>query len=659
MKRFFLVIGGSGSGKNYYINHHVPRPTEIIDIDEIKVQLGTAEAISNLKEILTNKFKEGIETIAHPSLGIKPIANVNKLKLAKMFGYHTTLVFVENSLEQAIKNVNKRVANGGHNVPLEKIKQSHEQINKSFNETKSFGADDIDEIINYKSNSNTEESFSTFFDKRSKAVLTESEMLDISILNIDKAKKQIIELLDVPVTITEKTDGVKITIVRNEKEYSPNWQENWIVSYKGNVIHPEDFSGVDSQTEKQSLLSSIGVTQFKQIFNILEQANSKKTIQEIPKNTELFFEFLMRKPTLTRQYKKYHELILIATSPTEYKESFGRLSTASNEFSTTNRSRYAKILNVQTPKVLFKGTLRKITTSDVPDEIVEQLKNKFLTVESSFGGTMEGVVMEFANGQFLKIIQSDQHDKQVRSQIKLSHGPANPEKYYQEIRKIAELALKDIQPVNNIKSSLTELSHWVFSDSSATLFKDLDANKTALNAKDDVFLTAKMLLLRKLPGNNNALFLGRFSPLTIAHYKIIKQAIDKYDHVCVNIVKAKRDSRNPFSVEIQQKMLNKCFNNKVEITISETGNLIRVLQKPSRVINVVLAGTDRFEDYTNQLKTNAPDVKVVEIPRTDEVSGTVVRNALSENNYKKFTANTPQEIWDMFDELREFINQAL
>jgi citrate lyase synthetase len=84
--------------------------------------------------------------------------------------------------------------------------------------------------------------------------------------------------------------------------------------------------------------------------------------------------------------------------------------------------------------------------------------------------------------------------------------------------------------------------------------------------------------------------------------------------------------------------------------------LIRVLQKPSRVINVVLAGTDRFEDYTNQLKTNAPDVKVVEIPRTDEVSGTVVRNALSENNYKKFTANTPQEIWDMFDELREFIN---
>ena len=655
MKQFFLVIGGSGSGKNYYITHYVPRPTEIIDIDKIKNQQGTTEAISNLKETLTNKFKEEIETIAHPSLGLRPIANVNKLKLAKLFGYKTTLVFVENSVDQAIKNVKKRVAGGGHDVPLEKIKQSHKQVNSSFNQTKLLGANVIDQILVYKSNLNLEESFLTFFNKRSKTILKESEMLDISILNIDKAKKQIADLLDIPVTITEKTDGVKITVVRNEKEFSPNWQENWIVSYKGNIIHPEDFSGVDSQTEKQSVMSSIGVTQFKQIFNKLEQANSRKNIQEIPKNTELFFEFLMRKPTLTRQYKKYHELILIATSPTKYKESFGRLSTSFNEFSTIDRSHYAKILNVQTPKVLFKGTLRKIITSNIPDEIIEQLKNKFLTMESSFGGIMEGVVMEFTNGQFLKILQSDQHDKQTRSQIKLTHSPVNPEKYYHEIRKIAELALSDIQPIDNIKQSLTKLSHWVFSDSSATLFNNLDANKTNLNAKDDVFLTAKMLLLRQLPGNNNALFLGRFSPLTIAHYKIIKQAIDKYDHVCVNIVKAKQDARNPFPIEIQKKMLNKCFNDSIEITISETGNLVRVLQKPTKVINVVLAGTDRFDDYTNQLKINAPDVKVIKIPRVDEVSGTVVRNALSENNYKKFTANTPEEIWDMYDELREYI----
>ena len=223
-----------------------------------------------------------------------------------MFGYKTIVVFVENNLKQAIKNINTRVANGGHKVPIEKVKQSYKEIDNAFKETKSLGSDVIDEVILYKSNSNVSESFSSFFVKQTKRLIKESEMLDISILNIDKAKKQIVGLLDIPVIVTEKTDGVKITIVRNNNDKSDNWKDNWIVSYKGNVIHPEDFSGVDPETEKQSLSSSIGVTQFKKIFNILEQANLKKSIKEIPKNTELFFEFLMRKPTLTRQYKKYH-----------------------------------------------------------------------------------------------------------------------------------------------------------------------------------------------------------------------------------------------------------------------------------------------------------------------------------------------------------------
>ena len=141
----------------------------------------------------------------------------------------------------------------------------------------------------------------------------------------------------------------------------------------------------------------------------------------------------------------------------------------------------------------------------------------------------------------------------------------------------------------------------------------------------------------------------------IAHYNIINQSIKQYDNVCVNIVKAKSDDRNPFPVEVQKDMLDKCFGSKIEITTSETGNLIRVLQKPSKVINVVLAGTDRFADYQNQLNLSAPDVKIVEIPRIDEVSGTVVRAALKANDYNSFKKNTPAQIWEMFDELRKFV----
>jgi predicted ABC-type ATPase/phosphopantetheine adenylyltransferase len=654
MKKFFLVIGGPGAGKNHYIEYHIPRPTKLVDIDAIKSETNTEEAISAIKDILINELKSGHEIIAHPTLGKNTTANVNKLKAAKHFGYHTVLVLIKNQADQASKNIKKRIQKGGHSAP-DNIDEIFQRVDQSFNLTKQVGNEWIDEIIEFDSYASQKSTFESFFNRK-KTLLNESDMLDISILNIDKAQKRILSLIDVPVTVTEKSDGVKITVVRNSKDFSSDWKDNWIVAYKGSVIHPEDFVGMDSQAERQTFSSSIGITQFKKIFNVLEEAQKTGSNKNIPKNTELFFEFLMRKPTLTRTYNTYHELILIASSPTSYKESFGRLTTAPTTFETKTRNEYADALNVQIPNVLFKGKLNELVNSVVPEEIIKQLKDKFLSLESSFGGKMEGVVLEFENGTFIKILQEDQHDKQTRSKIKDLYAPKDPEKYYSEIRKIANSALESIKPIKDIKTSLSNLSKWIFNNSSTMpLFSDLDPNKTEINAKDDVFLTAKMLLLRKLPGNNNALFLGRFSPLTKAHYKIIDQAIKQYDHVTVNIVKAKQDERNPFPIELQKTMLQLCFGNKIEVTVSETGNLVRVLQKPSKTINVVLAGTDRSNNYKDQLKVNAPDVTVVEIPRVDEISGTVVRDSLKNNDVSLFKQNTPQEIWSMYEELRKFV----
>ena len=656
MKEFFLVLGGPGAGKNFYITTHISSRAEIVDLDELKLKLGTNEAISNLKQILESKFAEGIPIIAHPSIGKNVTANINKLKLAKQFNYKTTLIFISNTSKQALKNIEKRVLGGGHNIPSDKVKSDYKIIDQSFELTKKQGSKFIDEVRVIDTPVSKQESFNTFFTTKRKQLIIESDMLDVSIKNIDKSKNKLMTLLDEPVKITEKTDGVKVTVVRNKESISPDWKNNWIVAYKGNVIHPEDFVGMDSDTEKQSSSTSIGVSQFKKIFNVLEKAQQNPNISKISENTELFFEFLMRKPTLTRKYSRYHELILIATSPITYKESFGRLTTEPQSFDTTKREDFAEILGVQTPRVLFKGKLSDLVNSTNPDEVITELKAKFLPMESVFGGLMEGVVLEFSNGELLKILQSDQHDKKVRSDVKSLHAPNDSEKYYRSIKELAEMALDNINHTGNIKTDLASLSKWVFTNNnSIALFSDLDRNKTAINAKDDVFLTAKMLLLRRLPGNNNALFLGRFSPLTIAHYNIINQSIKQYDNVCVNIVKAKSDDRNPFPVEVQKDMLDKCFGSKIEITTSETGNLIRVLQKPSKVINVVLAGTDRFADYQNQLNLSAPDVKIVEIPRIDDVSGTVVRAALKANDYNSFKKNTPVQIWEMFDELRKFV----
>lgn len=498
--------------------------------------------------------------------------------------------------------------------------------------------------------------FKEHFNNTKKLLVESEEMLDVSILNIDKAKSKITSLLNESVTITEKTDGVKATIVRNDKAYSKNWTDNWIVAYKGNIIYPEEFEGVDVETNKASKSNSIGITQFNVIFDVLKTAHLNKDIKQIPLNTEFFCEFLMRKPTLTREYTLLHNLILLAVSPTTYKESFGRLVTRPEAFNIQDRNKFAKILNVDTPKILFKGTIQDITSSTDPNIIIDTLKNKFLTMQSSYGGLMEGVVLEFENGLFLKILQSDQHDKTKRTSIKHKHAPLDQNTYFNSIRALAEQAVNSIK-ITNVTSSLKQLSHWIFSSANHHLFENLDPNKAPINAKDDTLLTAKSILLRKIPGNNNALFIGRMSPLTIAHYNIIQKALSNFDKVAVNLVKSKINERNPFPVETQIKMLRKCFNESIEITTSETGNLIRVLQKPSFTINTVIAGSDRINDYQQQLLDNK-DVTVLEIPRIDDVSGTKVRIALLKNDESTFKKNTPNQIWDMFEELKQFVKSA-
>jgi len=500
------------------------------------------------------------------------------------------------------------------------------------------------------------ENFCLFVKK--KQVLTESvSMLDISIPSLEKSKNKLPELSKVPVEITEKTDGVKLTVLRNSKQFSKNWKENWIVSYKGNVIYPEDFSGISPEMSNDIKHKSIGTSQYTYVFEMLKRAHKQQETQNIKPNTELFFEFMMRKPTLTREYNSYHELVLLAVASTTYEEHFGRLSTKPNQmFNTKDRKRIAEILKVSTPKTLFTGTLEELTKTNNPDEILVTLKDVFLKMPSQYGGAMEGIVLEFANGDFFKIIQEDQHDKELRKHIKQKHSSKNPN-YYQEIKKLASDLVFSVGEATDLKKSLKTLSLQVYGLKNDLAIQSIDPERALINIKDDLFLTAKTLLLRKLLGNNNALFVGRFSPLTIAHYNILNNALSQYDSVTVNIVKGEKSNKeqNPFPLEVQEKMLKKCFGNKIEITSTNTGNLATILQKPSKLISNILAGSDRYEGYKYQLRDNS-DINVKEIPRLDDVSGTKVRQSLRENNLPVFQNNTPKQIWDMFEELQQYLS---
>ena len=117
--QFYIVIGGAGSGKNYYIETH---PTlshyTLIDVDSIKLQMSVGDAIKSIKPAMIAAFSEK-KDVAHPTTGTNLKGQENKIALAKKYGYTVHLVLVDTPVEQAIAQVRKRYREGGHDVSLD------------------------------------------------------------------------------------------------------------------------------------------------------------------------------------------------------------------------------------------------------------------------------------------------------------------------------------------------------------------------------------------------------------------------------------------------------------------------------------------------------------------------------------------------------------
>jgi hypothetical protein len=69
------------------------------------------------------------------------------------------------------------------------------------------------------------------------------------------------------------------------------------------------------------------------------------------------------------------------------------------------------------------------------------------------------------------------------------------------------------------------------------------SKKDNFKKQDDLYLTAKTMLSKRLKGNNWCVFQGRFQPPTKAHIQIIKDCIDKkgFDGVYIVMVRGKKE----------------------------------------------------------------------------------------------------------------------
>jgi predicted kinase len=134
--QFVLVIGGAGSGKNYYIESTFPNYT-LIDVDAIKGQVGVGAAINQIKPAMIAAFEQKVN-VAHPSTGSNLTAQENKIRLAHQYGYVVTLILVDTPVETAIKQVRERYRYGGHDVAIDKIISSNNKARENFRILKDF-----------------------------------------------------------------------------------------------------------------------------------------------------------------------------------------------------------------------------------------------------------------------------------------------------------------------------------------------------------------------------------------------------------------------------------------------------------------------------------------------------------------------------------------
>lgn len=493
--------------------------------------------------------------------------------------------------------------------------------------------------------------------------LSESkDQLDISILAAHKfltSAERIEDFLSSEVTVEHKTDGVKLTVVKQANNGNIN---DYIFAYKGNILYTTEY---DYQPSTKVKKESIGASQFKIVFAHFSTLG-KNTI---PVGTELFIEFLMSKPTLSSNYNTKHKMVLIGTSNSTWVESFGKLKTTPSGFNVDKRDEYAKELKIDTPQVLFQGIIgseltfsrgikhdalkREFTQRkgsmkwNIPELLLDDVRALFLSIESKYGGTEEGVVIKY-NGRMLKWQQEYQLDQEARTKIKSKYREADPlseQQYWDNVKRTAlELVSAIVVKSRKLDEILSELSLML----KRHKLDFTHSSKTETVIKDDIQLNAKTLLIKQMRGNNNALIVGKFRIFTKeGHYKLIKRASTLYDNVVVCLVTSAETAKTK---DLREDMIRKCFPG-VHVIHASNGNILSIINKSPVNINVIYAGTDRVAGYQQQIKNNI-GMSVKELPRSDSsISASKVIENINDQDF--FEKNTPREIHDLYNTIKE------
>ena len=362
-------------------------------------------------------------------------------------------------------------------------------------------------------------------------------MLDLKLVDVRKLSlRRFAALSAMNVKVTEKFDGVKCTLYRNTKPFDPNdCASNWVISYKSNIISPFEFDGIENFEQVHN--ESIGTSQWSLVYRHLQRAH--QFCKTIPCDTEFFVEFVMKKPTLTRDYETTGSMFLLgyATNVHPIINQF-RFTSPNKLFETARLDEFAMKLNLQRPPILHEGSIGDIAN----------FMTRFDKLRSCLGGIAEGIVIETKAGERFKLVVADQYDKMVRTEKKdrwRLEALAETE-YWANIKRKAEFRVRET--ITNCIDSFKWLSH--ISKSCYGFTVDIEnACKTTLQIQDDLFLTCKIALEREVAILNSegnridslGVFVMAGKPIHQGHWAIIKKAARECEGIVVFVSTGDRD----------------------------------------------------------------------------------------------------------------------
>jgi len=517
-------------------------------------------------------------------------------------------------------------------------------------------------------------------------------MLDISIKALNKAitsKKKAFNFIKKHTRAVEKIDGTKLTLIRNDSQFDPNdYTKNWIVSYKGRIIYPTEFQGLEKR-DAEIRTSALGTSQYKFVHDHLRRAH--KGTSSIPLDTEFFVEFVQNKPTVTRDYAKKHGLFLIGFGQTKHAVANGHVySSASLEGTPEMIKKYARLLQLGEFPVIFEGNfssqkeilegcidpqlktkfIKGFGTTDFsdPGSIVGLVISTFSELESSLGGRAEGVVMyvegdDINEKDLYKVLAADQHSKAVRGEKKARYraqDDADEERYRQDVAKVAEDVLKTI-PEGELEDMLADLSKTVYEMESLPYHPV----KSRINVQEDILLTAKLGLL--YVGTNEAQKIAIIpmaaKPFHAGHDSLIRQAFeDGCESVIVFLSTGGREEITsedmiPLWRKVYIPGITRVYGKNVSIRftdspVKDAAVFARNFAAQKGVQVMIYGGIDEegnneAQQRVDMILSKNPDlgdkIKAVGVERsmTGGISGTVMRGFLVSRDFESFSSNLP------------------